>query len=413
MKITGIRAGAGTFGSRLAATVAWEDSPRLPVEIWWDVDGELAAAARPDPNAFLTAAWAPALRHGERRIAIEGAVCPMLAAGLDAIAGVIGSWRRSPAPMPRIEPRDGWSAPFPAGRPAAAGYLTGGVDSLHLFYANRDDFAPDHPERLTHAIWVRGLDYPAAEESPWAVAQYAKLEVPLREIAADIGVPLVPVTTNLRRLDSDLAFYAHEWLGGALVSGAHLLSGRFTTVALASSWPAEHLVPWGTHPLLDVRYGTAALSVRHEALGLRRVEKLARLRDHPAALERLISCSDAPAHAAMNCGRCTKCVRTLVEMEVSGTLAHARSFPDLGVTAGTIRRLEFDHGTEYFWEMLAAPLRALGRRDVAAEIERKVRATRRHRRRLEGHDWTERIRRFDREVLGGSLKRIYRRVSGV
>jgi hypothetical protein len=162
-----------------------------------------------------------------------------------------------------------------------------------------------------------------------------------------------------------------------------------------------------------VRYGTAALSVRHEALGLRRVEKLARLRDHPAALERLISCSDAPAHAAMNCGRCTKCVRTLVEMEVSGTLAHARSFPDLGVTARTIRGLEFDHGTEYFWEMLAAPLRALGRRDVAAEIERKVRATRRHRRRLEGHDWTGRIRRFDREVLGGSLKRIYRRVSGV
>jgi hypothetical protein len=413
VKIAGIRTGPGTFGTRFAASVTWEDSPRLPVEIWWDVDGELAADARPDPNAFLTAAWAPAVRHGERRIAIEGPACPVLAAGLDAVEGVLRSWRPPGAGTPRIEPHDGWSTPFPAPAPAAAGYLTGGVDSLHLFYANRDDFPPDHPARLAHAIWIRGLDYPGAEESPWAVSQYAKLEAPLREIAADVGVPLVRVTTNLRRLDSDLAFYAHEWLGGALVSGAHLLSGRLTTVALASSWPAEHLVPWGTHPLLDVRYGSAALAVRHEALGLRRVEKLARLRDRAVALERLISCSDAPAHGAMNCGRCTKCVRTLVEMEASGTLAHARSFPPVRVTAETIRGLEFDHGTEYFWGTLVEPLRALGRGDVAAEIERKIRATVRHRRRIEGLDWTGRLRRFDREFLGGRLKRMYRRVSGV
>ncbi|HET9470920.1 MAG TPA: hypothetical protein VFO24_07420, partial [Usitatibacter sp.] len=315
MKIVGIRTQAGTFGSRFAAEVVWEDSDRPSVEIWWDLDEALARDAFPDPNAFLAAAFGPALRHGERRIAIEGALCPVLGAGLRAVGGTIRSWDRSRAPLPRIEPDGGWRAAHRAANPAAAAYLTGGVDSIHLLSANRRDFPADHPARFSCALWIRGLDYPGAEESPWAVSQYARLDAPLREIADDLGVPLARITTNLRRLDPDLAFFAHRYLGAALLAGAHLLTRRFTTVALASSWPAEHLVPWGTHPLLDVNFGSAALEVRHEALGLRRLDKLKALRECPRALDRLISCSDAPAGAAINCGRCTKCVRTLVEME--------------------------------------------------------------------------------------------------
>lgn len=411
MRIGAIRTGPGTFGTRFAADVSWEDSARTPVEIWWDFDETLAGDARADPNAFVAAVFGPALRHGERRIAVEGAVCPVLGAGLAAAGSVIRSWRRSGLPAPRIEPGGGWRAPRPAATGRAAGYFTGGVDSLHLFYANREDFPPDHPARLSCALWVRGLDYPGAEESPWAVSQYARLDTPLREIAADLGVPLARITTNLRRLEPDLAFFAHEYLGAALLSGAHLLAGRFATVALASSWPADHLVPWGTHPLLDGGYGSAALAVRHEALGWRRVEKVARLRAHGWALERLISCSDAPAGAAMNCGRCTKCVRTLLELEAAGALDRARSFPPGRVTAETIRALDLE-GTEYFWATLVPPMRRLGREDVAKAIERKICASIRYRRLLAGLDGYGWIRRFDREVLGGRGKILFRRITG-
>ncbi len=410
MRIGEFRKGPGTFGTRFSATVAWEDSNRPDVEIWWDIDEDLAADACPDPNAFAAAAFVPALRHRERRIAVDGAVCPVLAAGLEIVGGVIRSWRPTTAPLPRLEPRDGWTAAVPRAVPASAGFLTGGIDSLHLFYSNREDFPADHPARLSRALWVRGLDYPRGEESPWAVSQYARIEVPLREVAADIGVPLARITTNLRRLEPDLSFFAYEYLGGALLSGAHLLAGRFTTVALASSWPAEHLVPWGTHPLLDGGYESAALAVRHEDLAARRVDKLVRLRGRTVALERLISCSDAPAGSTMNCGKCTKCVRTLVEMEAGGVLEHARSFPPGGVTADAIRGLEFDNGTEYFWGTLVAPMRARGREDVAAAIERKIRATIRHRRRVEGLDWSGAVRKFDRDVLGGRIKKLYRRL---
>ena len=412
MRIGAVRTGTGTFGTRFAATVAWEDSDRPPVEIWWDLDDELASEGRPDPNAFVAAAFLPALHHRERRIAVEGSVCPLLAAGLETVGAVIRSWHPATASSPRIEASRGLRTPMPRVAPASAGYLTGGVDSLHLFYSNREDFPADHPARFSHALWIRGLDYPGTEESPWAVSQYARLEKPLREISADIGVRLARVTTNLRRLEPDLAFFAHRYLGAALLSGAHLLAPRFTTVALGSSWPGEHLVPWGSHPLLDPAYGSAALTIRHEALGLRRVEKLVRLRSRTAALERLITCSDAPTGPAMNCGRCTKCVRTLVEMEASGTLDHARTFPHVRVTPEIVRGLEFDHGTEYFWGTLVAPIRARGRDDLAAAIERKIRATIRHRKRIEGLDWTRNIRRFDREILGGRLKRLYRKATG-
>jgi len=375
--------------------------------VWWDVGGDVAESARPDPNAFLAAAFVPALRHGERRVAVDGAACPILGAGLRAIGGELRSWYPSSAPIPVVEPRDGWIPPVPRATGGTAGYLTGGVDSLHLFYSNREDFPAEHPSRISHALWIRGLDYPGEEESSAARSAYTRLEGPISEICLDAGVQLVPITTNLRRLDPDLWFFAHWYLGGALVSGAHLLASRFSSVALGSSWPAEHLVPWGTHPLLDVRYGSAALSVRHEALGVSRIEKLARLRPHARSLGRLITCSDAPAAETLNCGRCTKCVRTLLEMEAAGVLAHARSFPTTGVSAATVEGLELDNGTEYFWGMLVAPLRALGRQDVASAIERRIRAAVRRRRRVEGRDWTGGIRRFDREFLGGRLKKLH------
>jgi len=410
MRITDLRLDNGSFGARLAARVRWEDSARPPVDIWWDVEGEVADSARPDPNAFLAAAFVPAIRHGERRVAVDGAACPVLGAGLRAIAGLLRSWQPSPAPAPVVEPRDGWTAPVPRAEAATAGYLTGGVDSLHLFHSNRADFPRDHPARISHAFWIRGLDYPGEEESSAARSAYARLDAPISEICGDADVRLVRITTNLRRLDADLSFFARWYLGGALLSGAHLLASRFSTVALGSSWPAEHLVPWGTHPFLDVRYGSAAVSVRHEALGISRIGKLARLRAYPRSLERLITCSDAPAAPALNCGRCTKCVRTLLEMEVAGVLDQARSFPDAEVNGATVDGLELDNGTEYFWGLLVAPLRSRGRGEIASAIERKIRATVRHNDRIEGRDWTGGIRRFDRDFLGGRIKKIHRRL---
>jgi len=412
MKITGIRTEAGSFGTRFAATVAWEDSARPPVEIWWDIPDELAADARPDPNAFLAAAFVPAFRHGEGRIAIEGTVCPLLGRGLHGIAQLLGSWWPGRAPAPVVEPAEGWSAAIPPSRPAAAGYLTGGVDSLHLLFSNLEDFPADHPERFSHALWIRGLDYPGAEEGDWARSQYARLEPVLSDLASSAGVRLAPVTTNLRRLEPDLSFLAYEYLAAALLSGAHLLTRKFSTVAVASSFPAERLPRWGTHPLIDRRLGSGGLFVRHAALGIGRIEKLARLRGRTDVLARLISCSNAPAGETLNCGHCTKCVRTLLEMEASGTLADARSFPAGEVTAATIAPLEIDGPTDYFWGRIVAPLRAAGREEVAAAIERKIRETIRHRRRVEGLDWTGAIRRFDRNVLGGRIKKTYRRISG-
>jgi len=93
-------------------------------------------------------------------------------------------------------------------------------------------------------------------------------------------------------------------------------------------------------------------------------------------------------------------------MEVAGVLAHAQSFPDAVVNAATIDGLELDNGTEYFWGLLVAPLRALGREEIASAIERKIRATVRRNDRIEGRDWTGGIRRFDREFLGGRLKKL-------
>jgi len=56
---------------RVAATVVWEDCDRPSREIYFETD-QAFGAIWPASNAFLLGSYQPAMRHGERRIRVEG-----------------------------------------------------------------------------------------------------------------------------------------------------------------------------------------------------------------------------------------------------------------------------------------------------------------------------------------------------
>ncbi|HET9793147.1 MAG TPA: hypothetical protein VFS34_01700, partial [Thermoanaerobaculia bacterium] len=251
MRIEGLFSRRQNVRLEVGATIVWEDADRLPVELVYAAEGEAAPSIEPDPNAFLLAAAFPAMRHGERRIALEGTACPRLRDGLEGAAALLEGWYGEPRRPPVIEPTGGFRAPFPAS-PRAALFLSGGADSLDVLLRNRSGFGPGHPASIRDALHVTGFPFVHAPGSDAERDLRDRASRSSSAIAAALGVALTRVESNLLEVESNFAFAGREYFAAAYASMAHLFSSRWTEVVLASGHeiPAI-LTPTGSHPLLD------------------------------------------------------------------------------------------------------------------------------------------------------------------
>src|SRR5262249_36754808 len=91
-------------------------------------------------EAFLVALYPLAVLHGEKRIKVADAVCPMLVEGLRTVRLWWETWEGLPIREPRIEATA--SRVVLARAPKAVALLSGGVDSLHLLQSNRASYRP-------------------------------------------------------------------------------------------------------------------------------------------------------------------------------------------------------------------------------------------------------------------------------
>src|SRR5436190_17680358 len=113
MRITELRTASDSLRTRASARIEWEDSERPDREVYFETQARSAGDLLPDPNGFVLACALPATRHGERRISVEGAVCPVLRDGLQAAVGLLNGWYGSTRRLPILEPSLGFVAPYP------------------------------------------------------------------------------------------------------------------------------------------------------------------------------------------------------------------------------------------------------------------------------------------------------------
>ncbi|MGQ0613644.1 MAG: hypothetical protein ACT4PV_07910 [Planctomycetaceae bacterium] len=137
MRIVDLRREQAEGGARVLATVVWEEADRPPLDLFFQTEPPDDAALRPREAAFLTAAIWPAYNAGERRIAIEGTVCPRLRDGLGTALRLLARWYPPPRPLPSLEPTGGFEPSHPAPERRTAMFLSGGFDSLALLRCNR------------------------------------------------------------------------------------------------------------------------------------------------------------------------------------------------------------------------------------------------------------------------------------
>src|SRR5262249_43878529 len=240
------------------------------------------------------------------------------------------------------------------------------VDS---FYTLIKGLSPesDPAYRPTHLLFMRGLEQ-RLDESAGADATLGVVE----EVARATGVDVLCGETNLRMLFGlNYELYYHA---AALVGSALALSQGVKCLLVPSTYSYGQLIPWGSHPILDELWSTETMQVLHDGAEARRVEKIAFLAHHPLALQRLRVCLKNQAGPG-NCGRCQKCARTIMGLEIAGVLSSVPTFPK--VSRRTLER-SLCADSHIFVEELRDFARQGSPGETAELLNRVVRKQRRH-----------------------------------
>jgi hypothetical protein len=366
-------------GRRLSATVTWEDRDFPSEELVFELSapalaGRVAVCEHRDypcPDAFLTACFPLAAVHGEARVRIDGSPCPMLVEGLRTAYGWWSVWGGMPNAAPKIEVSRGRRQAASGSQRRAVGFLSGGVDSLHMLMRNRQLYRPDDPAYIRDLLFVYGFDIGKRRRDPENRRYQAALHR-LEPVASETGARLVACRTNLRHLPTRPGFWEdrHSGAGLAAVGHAAVLGPAF--VFIGGSYSLHTPIPWGSHLAVDGLFSSQRVSIIHDGSRFTRLEKVRDIANWPAALDAL-RCCPAPTGLAGNCQQCEKCLRTRLELLAVGideTASLGSSLTPLDLWDDIAPA---DVGERViFYEDLLPQLRQLGFDELSSVIEEKI-----------------------------------------
>jgi hypothetical protein len=401
MKIENLRFDTIDNKARVIAKVTWEDCDQPITDVYFEVDPAFADSLTCNPHAFLVGCVISAFHHGEKRIAVDGEICPQLREGLMTVMTLMRHWYYEPdKSLVQIEAKIRARSPTP-GKPERTGvFISGGLDSFAALRSNRLNFPPEHPGSFKDGLVVFGFH----DEEP---DDFRKVLASLSEVAQEVGITPIMVRTNLLALGQGGAFWSDELFGAAFAAVAHVFAKRFSTVALASAGVTfkRNLNPHGSHPLIDPNYSSSDLRIHHDGIALSRLDKTRLIADWDFALERLRVCNNTRTVRSreLNCGKCEKCVRTMLAFLALGALHRVPVFPVRDVSADLVRSIRISSIVACNYEELLAPLAEKGRNDLVSAIKAKINQCGRSERLYE---WKTQLKRFDRRYLNSRLVRL-------
>jgi len=360
---------------RVQAEAVLEGRP-LRETIFFSVPSEQADWIRPEPNAFMVGTAIAAMWNCENRLAIEGSVDPQLRTRLTIAMRLLTSWHKSPLrPVDIMAPAAARALPdIP--RSTTALFLSGGVDSLSALYWNTSQYQKGDPRRVSVAFFVHGLDV-GDPNKPNRLDVWSLGIQTLSALCQELEVELVTVKVNLRNLAASWRLYGSWQHASLLASIAHAASSRIYRCIIAPDYSVEYIPhPHGSHPWLNSYFGADFLEIiTGDMEQFSRLGKVRFLSTQPGVLDALRVCWDAGAipQGYLNCGRCLKCVRTMLAFMACGQLATTKAFPFNDVTAEMMRAtpIRTPAELELYLELLS-PLEAMGRKDLTEIIKRKM-----------------------------------------
>ncbi len=274
----------------------WFESDDLPLE--------------PSLEAFGSALLVPAL-HSGRVLRMEGPCCAQWAANMQVLTQEFRRlWYRG-HPRPLIVPE----RPESRGERQGSGTMlcfSGGVDAFHTLLRGGH-----HVDTL---VYVVGYDLKLRERTrAKAVAAL------VRDVADEVGCGCCVIRTNLRKHP---LVRSAPWLhafGGALAAVAHLLSSHGDRLLISSDGLGFEHPESGSRASTDPLFGSESVAIDHVSPTITRIEKIRAIAGERIVQRHLRVCW-RNVGALANCGRCEKCVRTMLTLDTCGMLGRYEGF---------------------------------------------------------------------------------------
>ena len=295
--------------SRVSANVGGEP-------LWFEsADTKL----RLSPEGFGSALLVPAMSHG-RDLIFEDPLCPVWLANTRKLMELFSEWFGwNPI---KIESTSSCRNPPVSDLPGKR-YLcfSGGVDSFYSLLT--------YPEKIDALMMVHGYDIRLDDEDGARIAFEH-----VRQVAVEMNLDAVMVRTNYREHSVAGKKYKYAY-GGALACAGHLLFCADELIISSGSQYDETPIN-GSHWMFDSLWSSKAVKITPYGAHLTRGSKLLKISENPVVRRHLHVCQEnltgvfELSGKFMNCGRCQKCIRTLLVLHQAGDISDLETFENKG-----------------------------------------------------------------------------------
>jgi len=312
MKATDIRVKRGTNCELDASVKALSSWKRF--RLFYRFPTEFAKIVQVSADPFIAALLLPSMKLGEPLI-VDAAASPRLLGALPKIMTFYHN--RDPRykiiEVKTLEERQ--EADFSS--KASALFFSCGLDSFHALTKLTEPYREEN--NLTHLTLVHGFDIGLEDTS-----LFGRTCAAAKDVASNYGKELVVVTTGIREITD--RFVGWDFSCGAGMASVGLCFGSFfRKIYFASEIGPNENMPLSVHPDLDPLWSTETTTFIHYCPGISRIEKAKILANNPMAQKHLRVCWENRG-GAYNCGRCSKCVRTMIALYLAGALSNFK-FP--------------------------------------------------------------------------------------
>jgi len=346
---------------RFAARIHYRRRLWRPEILWFDVP-ETHGKEVGDSGDPWTLALLPAAYYWREPLEVAAPVDLVLLQNVGEIQRIWNSWTPLFQPVPVLAATQSIAAPEREGRVGL--FFSAGVDSfftmLHYDAAERRQ-TPPKPRLVDDLIYVWGYDIPLAHREAWEQKRTA-----LAEVARESGKHFLPIVSNLRETRLRKLPWGRVMHGPALGAAGLLLGRRYGRLLISSGGKMADLYPHGSHPRVDPLFSTSGTEMIRYRGDSDRFEKTAYIAESELVLRHLQVCW--VGGTAKNCGRCEKCLRTLLALDLIGKREQACCFPPLPWSLDLIAQVRFGLAPEHLMADMIPYAEQRGRAEVVAAL---------------------------------------------
>jgi hypothetical protein len=299
---------------RKVSAVISSDAGNFTTEaMWFSWPAEIEAPDACRAATAFTQACLPLALHFSEDLTVEGEVDPLL---IENWVKLVRAMKRLHGFEREIELHAAAGTPMQKPNGQVATLFTGGVDSYFTVVSRLEK---PKGEKIDALVYLVGYD----RDRPLKGEQ---IKTMLSCASECTDTNLYFVNSNAKSIVCKHVGWSSTAHGSLLIAAACILSRTISKLLVGSTESIDVLERLGTHPLIDPLYTTTAVTVANDGWEFSRNEKIKLISESPFVLRHLRVCWQEEIDD-INCGRCEKCVRTMIAMKIFGKLEKCSVFP--------------------------------------------------------------------------------------